>query len=227
LSWQRTLASPWAKRIVFTLCLGPLAWLGWRLVNDDLGANPIEAIIRNIGDWGLRFLIASLAITPLRRLLGWTFLASYRRMIGLYAFAYVTLHLTTYIAIDQFFDWDAIWRDIVKRPYITIGMAAFALLLPLAITSTNKMVKRLGGKRWQLLHRAVYAAAIGGVVHYLLLVKADIRDPLTYIALLTIFLGYRVAIALRNRASWSAASPVRSARRSADRPANNVSGSDL
>lgn len=219
---NRFLASPWVKRAVFVICLTPLAWLAWRAFNDDLGANPIEAITRTIGDWGLRFLIAALVMTPLRRLFGWSFLASYRRMIGLYAFAYVTLHLTSYIVLDHFFDWGEIGRDILKRPYITVGMAAFVILLPLAVTSTKAMVKRLGGRNWQMLHRAAYAAGVLGVVHYFLLVKADIRSPTIYAAILALALGYRiVASVIRS----SGASPGRSAQRSADRPASSASGS--
>lgn len=185
------------KRLVFVLCLLPAAFLIYRGLNDDLGANPIEAVIRNLGDWGLRFLLIDLAITPLRQLFGWNVLASYRRMIGLFSFAYISLHLSAYIGLDQFFAWDAIWRDIVKRPYITFGMAGFVILLPLAITSTNAMVKRLGAKRWRILHRGVYAAGIAGVVHYLLLVKADIRDPVLYIAILIVLLSVRVVMAMR------------------------------
>ncbi len=187
------------KCAVFALCLVPAALLIWRGYNDDLGANPIEAVIRNLGDWGLRFLLLDLAITPARQLFGWNQLASYRRMIGLFSFAYISLHLSAYIGLDQFFAWDAIWRDIVKRPYITFGMAAWAALLPLAITSTNAMAKRLGAKRWRALHRLIYAAGIAGVVHYLLLVKADIRDPVLYIVILILLLAIRAVFALRLR----------------------------
>ncbi len=187
------------KTAVFAVCLVPAALLIWRGYNDDLGANPIEAVIRNLGDWGLRFLLLDLAITPARQLFGWNQLASYRRMIGLFSFAYISLHLSAYIGLDQFFAWEAIWRDIVKRPYITFGMAAWVALLPLAITSTNAMAKRLGAKRWRALHRLVYAAGIAGVVHYLLLVKADIRDPILYIAILILLLAIRAVFALRLR----------------------------
>jgi sulfoxide reductase heme-binding subunit YedZ len=187
------------KGLVFALCLVPAALLIWRGYNDDLGANPIEAVIRNLGDWGLRFLLLDLAITPARQLFGWNALASYRRMIGLFSFTYISLHLSAYIGLDQFFAWGAIWRDIVKRPYITFGMVAWLVLVPLAITSTNAMAKRLGAKRWRALHRLVYAAGIAGVVHYLLLVKADIRDPILYIAILAVLLAIRIVFAVRLR----------------------------
>lgn len=195
------------KSTVFTLCLVPAALLIWRAYNDDLGANPIEAVIRNLGDWGLRFLLLDLAITPARQLFGLSQLASYRRMIGLFSFAYISLHLSAYVGLDQFFAWDAIWRDIVKRPYITFGMAAWVGLVPLAVTSTNAMAKRLGAKRWRALHRLVYAVGVAGVVHYLLLVKADIRDPILYIAILILLLAIRAVFALRLR--WRRLSPSR------------------
>jgi sulfoxide reductase heme-binding subunit YedZ len=180
------------KAFVFLLCLVPLVRLGWFAVYGDLGANPVEFVIRSLGSWALTFLLITLAVTPLRRLTGWNALIRLRRMLGLFAFFYVCLHLTTYIGIDQFFDLGAIWADIVKRPYITIGMACFLLLVPLAVTSTNAMQRRLGGKRWQQLHRLVYVIAIGGTVHYWMLVKKDIRLPLTYAVVLALLLGLRL-----------------------------------
>jgi sulfoxide reductase heme-binding subunit YedZ len=180
-----------AKPLVFVACLLPLAWVVERALADQLGANPIEAATRFLGEWGLRFLLLSLAVTPLRQLLQWPAAMRFRRMIGLFGFAYVLLHLTSYVALDQFFDLAAIWADIVKRTYITLGMAAFLLLVPLAVTSTAGWVKRLGAARWQRLHRLVYPAAALAVVHYYLLVKADIREPLVYAAILMGLLGWR------------------------------------
>jgi sulfoxide reductase heme-binding subunit YedZ len=181
-----------AKPLVFALCLLPLAWVVERALTDQLGANPIEAATRFLGEWGLRFLLLSLAVTPLRQLLQWPTVMRFRRMIGLFGFAYVGLHLTSYVALDQFFDLAAIWADIVKRTYITLGMAAFLLLVPLAVTSTAGWVKRLGALRWQRLHRLVYPAAVLAVAHYYMLVKADIREPLLYAAILAALLGWRV-----------------------------------
>jgi methionine sulfoxide reductase heme-binding subunit len=181
----------WLKPLVFAACLFPLARLGWLAADNGLGANPVEFVIRSLGIWALTFLLITLAVTPLRRLTSWNALIRLRRMLGLFAFFYVCLHFMTYIGVDQFFDLSAIWVDIVKRPYITIGVTCFLLLVPLAVTSTNAMQRRLGGKRWQQLHRLVYVIAIGGVVHYWMLVKKDIRLPLTYAVVLALLLGLR------------------------------------
>lgn len=181
-----------AKPAVFALCLLPTAWVIWRLFTGGLGANPIEAAIREIGTWGLRFLLLTLAITPLRQIFHWTVLVRFRRMIGLFAFFYVSVHLLTYVGVDQFFDWRAIWADIVKRTYITLGMIAFVLLLPLAITSTKGWIRRLGGVTWTRLHMLVYPAAILAVAHYYMLVKADVREPLIYAGILAALLGWRL-----------------------------------
>jgi sulfoxide reductase heme-binding subunit YedZ len=192
-----SLRSPGATQILFTkallwvLCLVPLARLAWLGYTDGLGANPIEFITRATGDWTLRFLLITLAVTPLRKLTGLHWLLRLRRMLGLFAFFYVSLHFTTYLWLDQFFDLSSIARDIVKRPFITVGFAAFVLLVPLAATSTNAMVRRLGGRRWQALHRTVYAIAIMGVVHYWWLVKKDITEPVLYGAVLALLLGLR------------------------------------
>jgi sulfoxide reductase heme-binding subunit YedZ len=188
-----------AKPLVFGLCLMPLTWLGWRASTGGLGANPIEAVNRFLGDWALRFLLISLAVTPLRAVLGLPVLIRFRRMLGLFAFFYVTLHLSSYVGLDQFFAWGEIWADIVKRNYITVGMIAFALLVPLALTSTKGMVKRLGGRRWKKLHMLVYPAAILAVFHFLMMVKADTREPLIYAAVLAVLLGYRVVARIRQR----------------------------
>lgn len=145
-----------SKALIFIACLAPLAWIVYLVLTGQAGANPIETTNRFLGDWALRFLILVLAITPIRKITGWNDLARFRRMIGLYAFAYAFFHVTSYVALDQFFDWAAIWADIVKRTYITVGMACLLMLLPLAITSTNGMIKRLGGRRWRNLHKLVY-----------------------------------------------------------------------
>jgi len=179
------------KPTVFVLCLVPLAMLvGWGL-RGELGANPIEEITHQTGDWALRLLLVTLAVTPLRRLTGWTQPMRVRRMLGLFAFFYACLHLLTYLWLDQFFDWGEILKDIVKRPFITVGFAAFVLLVPLAVTSTRGMMRRLG-RRWQALHRAVYLVGVLAVVHYWWLVKADVRDPFFYAAILAVLLGYRL-----------------------------------
>lgn len=191
--------NPWAKPAVFVLCLGPLAWLVWKALFGTLGVNPIEAVNRTLGDWALRFLLLSLAVTPLRKLSGWAQVARFRRMIGLFAFFYACLHVSSYVGLDHFFDWRALGKDIIKRTYITVGMAALLLLVPLAATSTDAMVRRLGGRRWRILHRSVYAVGVLGVVHYWMMVKADIREPMLYAAILAVLLGYRGAAALSRR----------------------------
>lgn len=178
------------KAIVFALCLLPLAWLVWDGLHADLGTNPIEEVTHRTGDWTLRLLLITLTVTPARGLLSWNFLLRLRRLLGLFAFFYACLHFLTYVWLDQFFWWDEIVKDIVKRPFITVGFAAFVMLVPLAATSTNAMMKRLG-RRWQPLHRLVYVSATLGVLHYLWLVKADVQRPLTYGALLVILLAYR------------------------------------
>lgn len=181
---------PYGKPLVFCVSLLPLVWLCWLAWQDRLGANPIETLSHRTGDWSLRFLLLTLAVTPLRRLSGWNWLLKFRRMLGLFAFFYVCLHLGVYLIFDQFFDPSAILEDIAKRPYITVGFAGFLLLIPLAATSTNGMIKRLG-RNWQRLHRLVYLIGMLGVVHYWWLVKADISEPLLYAGLLTMLLGYR------------------------------------
>jgi len=188
---------PALKNLIFLVCLIPLARLGFYGYTDQLGANPIEFITRSTGTWTLVFLLITLSITPLRKLGGLPWLARLRRMLGLFAFFYACMHFTTYIWLDQFFDLHAIYKDVLKRPFITIGFTAFLLLIPLALTSNNAMIKRLGGKRWQQLHRLVYLIAIGGVVHYWWLVKKDITQPVLYAAVLAGLLGYRVVTLLR------------------------------
>jgi sulfoxide reductase heme-binding subunit YedZ len=192
------------KPLVFALCLVPLALLAWAALAGELGANPIEKVTRTLGDWALRFLVIALAVTPLRRLSGWSALARLRRMLGLYAFFYAVLHLSSYVVLDQFFAWPDIVKDIIKRPYITVGMTAFLLLVPLAVTSTDRMVKRLGGRNWRRLHRIVYVAGPLGALHYVMLVKADLREPLLYATILAVLLGYRLAATVRERLALAA-----------------------
>lgn len=193
----------WLKSLVFTLALLPLAYYGWGLWHDTLGANPIEAVTRGMGTWALNFLLITLTVTPLRKLSGWNTVGRLRRMLGLFCFFYASLHLTSYLWFDQFFDWSEIAKDILKRPFITIGMAAFVLLVPLAATSHNAAIRRMGGKRWQALHRTVYGIAIFAVLHYSWLVKADQSQPLLYGSILALLLGYRVLLLMpaHNRAA--------------------------
>ena len=188
-----------AKPVVFALCLLPLAWLLWRATSGGLGANPIEAINRYLGDWGLRYLLIVLAVTPFGGISGWKGVVRVRRMLGLFAFTYVLLHLTSYVVLDHFFSWRDIWSDIVKRNFITVGMVNVVLLAPLAVTSTNAMVRRLGARRWRMLHRLVYVIGVLGVIHYYMMIKADVREPLVYAAILALLLGYRAQAAWRRR----------------------------
>lgn len=185
------------KVAVFLVCLLPLALLVQAALNDALGANPIEAITRNLGDWALRLLLITLAVTPLRRWTDLAWLLKLRRMLGLFAFFYALLHVSSYVVLDQFFDWNEIVRDIIKRPFITVGFTAFVLLIPLAATSTHAMMRRLGGRRWQTLHRAVYAIGVLAVLHYWWMVKQDISQPAIYAAILAVLLGVRVYWARR------------------------------
>jgi len=182
----------WIWRAVWAACLLPLVLLVGTGLRDALGANPIEYITRATGDWTLRLLLLTLAVTPLRQLTGWHWLVRLRRTLGLYAFFYGCLHLTTYVWLDQFFDWPGIVADIVKRPFVTLGFAAFVLMLPLAITSTNGMIRRLGGRSWQRLHRAVYAVGVLGVAHYWWLVKKDLTEPIAYALVLATLLALRL-----------------------------------
>jgi sulfoxide reductase heme-binding subunit YedZ len=186
-TWKR----PMLKVGVFGACLMPLAVLAGQALTHTLGANPIDEITDQTGIWTLRMLLITLAVTPVRRLTGWNRLIQLRRMLGLFAFFYGSLHFLTYIWLDQSFVLEDIIADVMERPFITVGFASFTLLIPLAVTSTAAMIKRLGGKWWQRLHRLAYAIAIGGVVHYLWLVKADIQQPLLYGGILTILLVYR------------------------------------
>jgi sulfoxide reductase heme-binding subunit YedZ len=188
---QESAAVRYGKPLVFLLCLLPLALLGWRIAAGRLGANPVEAVLHFTGAWGLRLLLVTLAVTPLRRLTGRGWLLRFRRMLGLFAFFYVVLHVAVYLVLDRGLAWEEIVTDLAKRPYIMVGFAAFVLLVPLAVTSTRGWVRRLG-RRWQLLHRSVYLIAVLGVLHFLWLVKADLREPLIYAAVLAVLLAARV-----------------------------------
>ena len=188
-----------AKNLVFLAALIPLAKLAWLGLHNGLGANPIEKITRTTGYWTLTFLMITLAATPLRSVSGWSWPIRLRRMLGLFAFFYASLHFLTYLVVDQFFDWTAIVKDIAKRPYITVGFPAFIMLIPLAVTSTNKMVQRLGGRRWKNLHKLIYVIGIAGVVHFWWLVKKDITEPVQFAVVLAVLLGFRVVKAMQRR----------------------------
>lgn len=189
------------KAVLFALALLPLARLVVATLTGGLGVNPIEFITRSTGTWTLSFLLITLSVTPLRRLTGWNWLIRLRRMLGLFAFFYACLHFTTYVWLDQFFDAAAIVKDVVKRPFITVGFSAFVLLIPLAATSTNAMIRRLGGRNWQRLHYLVYLIATLGVVHYWWLVKKDVTQPMLFAFGAAILLGFRVVYQLRG---WNA-----------------------
>lgn len=189
---RKLLASKWAKVVVFLVSSIPFLLLSWGLLRGQLGINPVETLQHTTGDWTLRFLIFTLAITPFRKTLQLPELIRYRRMLGLFAFFYVVLHFITYLGPDQGFNLPGMWDDVAKRKFVTVGFAAFVLLIPLAATSTAGMIRRLGGKRWQVLHRLIYICAILGVIHYYWLVKSDVRRPLFYAALVGILLLWRV-----------------------------------
>ena len=189
----------WGKVLLFAACLTPIFWLGWRAWNDNLTANPIEFISHFTGDWTIRLIVATLAVTPLRKLLNRPNLIRYRRPIGLFAFFYGSLHFLTYIWLDKFFDLHAVVKDVAKRPFITAGFTAFVCMLPLAITSTAGWIRRLGGKRWQKLHRLIYLTAVAGVAHYYWLVKSDHRLPVLYGTLVALALAYRAIVSKRRR----------------------------
>jgi methionine sulfoxide reductase heme-binding subunit len=205
---HKFLASKWLKVPVFLLCLVPIGIVGLRALRGDLTANPIEFITHATGDWALRFLIITLAITPLRKILGFPELIRFRRMLGLFAFFYACLHFSTYLVLDKFFDMSEIWKDVVKRRFITVGFTAFLLLIPLAITSTAGWIRRLGGKRWQALHRLIYLSAILAVIHYYWLVKSAVIRPLTYAAILAVLLLFRMVVWLTGRGSHASVARI-------------------
>jgi len=202
------------KPILFVISALPLAWLsaaiadqyGHTIAGINLGPDPVAKILHELGQWGLRFLLLTLCITPLRVMFGAPWLVQLRRMLGLYAFTYVLLHFLTWLILDQGFYWSGILQDIAKRPFITVGFAAFVLLIPLAVTSTNKMMRRLG-RRWQQLHRLIYLIVLLGILHYYWKEKSDVREPLLYLAIAAVLLGWRVWHA-RMRAQRSASARV-------------------
>jgi sulfoxide reductase heme-binding subunit YedZ len=199
--WKRLPSRRWIKIPIFLLCLVPVLLLLWKYFHQDLGANPIEFITHATGDWTLRFLAITLAISPLRRLLGLPELIRFRRLLGLFAFFYGCLHFATYLWLDKFFDFHEIAKDVWKRPFITAGFLGFISMAPLALTSTAGWIRRMGGRRWQLLHRLIYLSAIAGVVHYYWLVKSDVRKPVLYGAIVFLLLAERAVAALRKPAA--------------------------
>jgi methionine sulfoxide reductase heme-binding subunit len=186
-----------AKVLVFIACLGPLAWLLIRTLTGRLGINPVEDLELTTGIWALRFLVITLAVTPVRRITGWNRVIQYRRMFGLFTFFYVCLHFSIYIGLDQFFAFGPILKDVAKRPFITMGFTAFVLMIPLALTSTKGWIRRLG-RRWQLLHRLIYISAICAAVHYLWKVKVMIGSPVYYAIVIGLLLGFRALWQLRS-----------------------------
>jgi sulfoxide reductase heme-binding subunit YedZ len=181
-----------AKTVVWMLCLAPAFWLLWRGLHGELGANPVERVTHETGDWTIRLLLVTLAITPARRFLKQPQLTRFRRLFGLFAFFYGCLHFLTWFVLDKSFDFGEMWKDVLKRPFITVGFLGFVAMIPLAITSTAGWIRRLGGKNWQRLHRLVYLTGLAGVVHYYWLVKSDVRLPLMYGAILAVLLGLRL-----------------------------------
>jgi methionine sulfoxide reductase heme-binding subunit len=203
------LASRWTKAVLFLLCLGPLATIIWPFAFGGTVPNPLEFIQHGTGDWTLRFLVITLTITPLRQILHLPELIRFRRMLGLYAFSYGCLHFTTYLVFDKVFDLHEIWKDVYKRPFITVGFLAFTPLIPLAITSTAGWIRRLGGRRWRILHRAIYVSAVCGVIHYYWLVKSAVIRPIFYGVLVGLLLAWRVGdwMLRRRRTALATAMP--------------------
>jgi sulfoxide reductase heme-binding subunit YedZ len=186
------LTSKWTKVFVFLICLVPLGVLIWEAFTGGLGANPTQFLEHATGDWTLRFVAITLAVTPLRKIVRQPQLIRFRRMFGLFAFFYGCCHFNIYLTFDQVFDLHGIWADVLKRRYITVGFTGFVLMIPLALTSTAASIRRLGGQRWALLHRAIYLTAIAGIIHYYWLVKSDVHLPLEYAAVMALLLGWRV-----------------------------------
>jgi len=206
------LSNKWTKLPVFLLCLVPFGILVWRSLAGNLGPNQVETLQHTTGDWTLRFLVITLCITPIRKLLKLPDLIRFRRMLGLFAFFYACLHFLTYLGPDQSFDLAAMWKDVAKRPFITVGFTAFVLLIPLAFTSTAGWIRRLGGRRWQMLHRLIYISAICGVIHYYWLVKSAVLRPLTYAAIVAVLLLWRLGVwFIRRGRAVTAASKTQSA----------------
>jgi len=187
------------KPAVFVAALAPFLWLLYNAFWGDLGANPVETITNQTGIWTLRLIVATIAITPIRWLTKWNPIIQFRRMIGLFAFFYSVLHFSIYFVLDRSMMVEGLWDDVVKRPYITVGFIGFVMMIPLALTSTKGWIRRIGGKRWALLHRLVYVTAIAGVIHYWWKVKLDVTDPMIYAAIVAILLGWRLVRAFRAR----------------------------
>jgi sulfoxide reductase heme-binding subunit YedZ len=192
------------KPVVFVSCLAPFSWLVYNAFWGDLGVNPVETITNETGIWTLRLLAVTIAITPLRWLTKWNPIINFRRMIGLFAFFYASIHFSIYFILDRSLMFDGLWDDIVKRPYITVGFSAFVLMIPLAITSTKGWIRRLGGQRWNLLHKLVYVSASLGVLHYWWKVKLDVTNPMIYAAIVAMLLGWRVVKAMNKRQAAAA-----------------------
>ncbi|MFT5113665.1 MAG: sulfoxide reductase heme-binding subunit YedZ [Parasphingorhabdus sp.] len=184
-----------AKSILFVILCLPAAFLLYDIFTNRLGLEPVEELTHRTGEWGLKLLIITLAVTPVQRLMGWSKLVRFRRMLGVFSFVYMLAHFSIYLVLDQFFYWPGIIQDIVERPYITVGFTCLILCLPLALTSTNGMMRRIGGKNWKRLHRLIYPAAIAAVLHFFWLVKADLTEPLIYALIVCVLLGFR----LKNR----------------------------
>jgi len=196
---SRRIQMKWIKPPVLLIALAPLATLGWKAFHDELGANPIEVITHSTGTWTLVFWCVTLSVTPLRRLLHQGWLVRFRRLFGLLGFFYGALHLTTYVWLDKSFDFPEMFKDVYKRPFITAGFTAFVLMVPLAVTSPSGMIRRLGGKRWQMLHRLVYVSAVAGAIHYYWLVKSDETVPLRFATIVGTLLLYRLLLGFRGR----------------------------
>lgn len=179
------------KPVVFIACLTPAALLLYNALWGDLGVNPLETLTNETGIWTLRLLVATIAITPIRWLTKWNPIITFRRMIGLFAFFYGTIHFFIYFLFDRSLQFDGLWEDVALRPYITVGFTAFVLMIPLAITSTTGWIRRLGGRRWNVLHRLAYVSAVGGVLHYWWKVKLDVTDPAIYAVIVGVLLGWR------------------------------------
>jgi len=201
-----------AKVLLFLLALSPAVSTGVLVLMGKGGANPIDTITDTTGIWTLRFVLATLAVTPIRRLTGWNPIVRVRRMLGLFAFFYGLLHFLTWLVLDQFFAWDFILADIAKRPYITVGFTGFVLMIPLAITSTAGWIRRLGGRWWNRLHRLVYATAVAGVIHFLWLVKVVEAEQIVYAGIVAVLLGFRVWWAITKRTAAASVPSTRPAR---------------
>lgn len=189
------------KALIFFNSLIPLGIMLWDTMRGQIGVNPVEVFIRTFGVLTLLFVLLTLSVTPLRKWLGWGFLIRYRRMLGLFAFFYGCLHLLVYLGFDRSWQMGSVWGDVLKRPFIAVGMASFVMLIPLALTSTDNMMRRVGAKRWLKLHKLVYAIAVGGVVHFWMIVKSDVTWPLTFAVVAALLLGYRLLAAWRKKSA--------------------------